>query len=75
MVLVTLLFDGSDFLCNRSIRVVIDGINSNLYAVNSGVPQGSVITPTLFLLLLNDILIAFIRLQIIMLILTIMKLA
>ena len=35
----------SDFLCNRSVRFVIDGINSNLYPVNSGVPQGSVISP------------------------------
>ena len=52
MVLVTLSFD--EFLYNRSIRVVIDGISSNLYPVNSGVPQGSVISPTLFLLFLND---------------------
>ena len=44
----------SNFLCNRSIRVVIDGINSNLYPVNFRVPQGSVISPTLFLLFLND---------------------
>ena len=36
----------SDFLCNRSIRVVIDGINSNLYSVNSAVSQGSVIFPS-----------------------------
>ena len=46
----------SDFLCNRSIRVVIDGINSNVYPVNSGVPQGSVTSPTLFLLFLNNLL-------------------
>ena len=36
-----------DFLCNHSILIVIDGINSNLYPVNSGVLQGSVIAPTL----------------------------
>ena len=32
----------SDFLYNRSIYVVIDGTSSNLYPVNSGVPQDSV---------------------------------
>ena len=46
----------SEFLCNRWIPVVIDGINSNLYPLNSGVPQGSVIFPTLFLVFLNDLL-------------------
>ena len=45
----------SDFLYNRSIRVAIDGISSNLYPVKSGVPQGSVISPTIFLLFLNDL--------------------
>ena len=40
----------SDFLYNRSIHVVIDGISSNLYPVNSGLPQSSVICPTLHLL-------------------------
>ena len=46
----------SDFVCNRSIRVVIAGINSNICPVNSEVPQGSVICPTLFLHFLNDLL-------------------
>ena len=45
----------SDFLYNCSIRFVIDGISSNLYTVNSGVPQCSVIFPSLFLLFLNDL--------------------
>ena len=45
----------SDFLCNRSIRVVIDGIKSNQYPANSEVQQGSVISPTLFLLILNNL--------------------
>ena len=35
----------SNFVRNRSIRLVIDGIISNLYIVNSEVPQGSVISP------------------------------
>ena len=49
MLWVTLLFDG--------YRVIIDGINSNiLYPVNSGVPQGLVIFPTLFPYFLNDFL-------------------
>ena len=45
----------SDCFYNRSIRVVIEGISSNLYPVNSGVPQGSFISPTLFLLFLNEL--------------------
>ena len=43
----------SDFLCNGSIRVEIDGINSNLYPVSSEVSQDSLIAPTLFLLFLS----------------------
>ena len=46
----------SDFLCNHSIQAVIDRIHSNFYAVYSGVPQGLVISPTLFLLFLNYLL-------------------
>lgn len=46
----------SDFLSERSIRVVIDGCSSDLMAIDAGVPQGSVLSATLFLLHINDLL-------------------
>ena len=45
----------SSFLSNRQLRVVLDGKSSQEYPVNTGVPQGSILDPTLFLVYINDL--------------------
>ena len=46
----------SSFLYDRSIAIRVDGYLSNPHSINSGVPQGSVISPVLFILFINDLL-------------------
>lgn len=48
-----------NFLCDRTIQIRVGTVMSDVYEVENGTPQGSVISPVLFNIMVNDMLCNF----------------
>lgn len=44
------------YLSNRKIRVIVDNTLSDIFNLNSGVPQGCILSATFFIIYINDLL-------------------